>query len=182
MLRRRAFLTAALLAAVSLPAAGQKSSKAAVDLSRIDPVVTAMMAEWHVPGLALGVIKDGKVVYAKGYGYRDVEAKLPVTPRTLMAIGSNSKSFTTVILGMLVDQKKVAWDTPVISICRISRCMDEYATKHMTPRDLVVAPLGAAASRPALVRPPLLPQGTLRPAAVSWSRTPPSGPSGSTRI
>ncbi len=139
-MRRRSWLFASTLAlvAVAAPRLGLAQRRGATpDLSSIDPVVTSMMAEWHVPGLALGVIKDGKVIYAKGYGYRDVEQKLPVTPRTLMAIGSNSKSFTTVILGMLIDQKKLAWDTPVISYLPDFKLMDDYATKHMTPRDLV---------------------------------------------
>lgn len=137
-MRRRAWLLASTLALVAVAAPTQAQRRAATpDLTSIDPVVTAMMAEWHVPGLALGVIKDGQVLYAKGYGYRDVEQKLPVTPRTLMAIGSNSKSFTTVLLGMLVDQKKLAWDTPVVTYLPDFKLQDDYATQHMTPRDLV---------------------------------------------
>lgn len=137
MIRRRALLAAALLA-FALPAVAQKkAAKGAVDLSSIDPVVTAMMAEWKVPGLALGVVKDGQVVYAKGYGYRDVEAKLPVTPRTLMAIGSNTKSMTVVLMGMLVDEKKVEWDKPVKSYLPDFQMYDDYATRNLTPRDLV---------------------------------------------
>src|SRR6266699_3797730 len=55
-------------------------------LSGLDQFVTAQMTEWHVPGLALGIIQDGRVVLVKGYGFREVDHKLPVTPRTLMAI------------------------------------------------------------------------------------------------
>ncbi|MFN0180993.1 MAG: serine hydrolase [Gemmatimonadales bacterium] len=133
MLTRR-LLIALFGAGLTAPLAAQPSPP---DLSSIDPVVTAMMAEWHVPGLALGVIKDGKVVYAKGYGFRDVEASLPVTPRTLMAIGSNSKSFTVALMGMLADEKKLDWDTPVRAYLPEFQMYDEYATKHLTPRDLV---------------------------------------------
>jgi CubicO group peptidase (beta-lactamase class C family) len=133
MLSRR-HLIVLLAVGVTTPLVGQAAQP---DLTSIDPVVTAMMAEWHVPGLALGVIKDGKVVYAKGYGFRDVEASLPVTPRTVMAIGSNTKSFTVVLMGMLADEKKLDWDTPVRTYLPDFQMYDDYATKNLTPKDLV---------------------------------------------
>jgi CubicO group peptidase (beta-lactamase class C family) len=95
------------------------------------------MSAWHVPGVALGVIKDGHVLVARGFGLRDVEQKLPVTPRTLMAIGSNTKSFTVVLLGMLVDEGKLEWDRPILAYLPDFRLWDEYATTHITARDLV---------------------------------------------
>ena len=128
---------AVLLVAITSSARAQQPARPAVDLTSVDAVVAAMMTEWHVPGLALGVIKDRRVVYAKGYGYRDVESKAPVTPRTVMAIGSNSKSFTAVLLGMLADEKKLDWDTPVRTYLADFQLHDDYATKHLTPRDLV---------------------------------------------
>src|ERR1043166_4143384 len=82
-------------------------------LAGLDQFVDSQMTEWHVPGLALGIIQDGRVVLLKGYGFRNVEQKLPVTPRTLMAIGSNSKSFTVVLMSMLADSGKLDWDKPV---------------------------------------------------------------------
>jgi CubicO group peptidase (beta-lactamase class C family) len=65
------------------------------------------------PGGGRGVIQNGKVVIAKGYGYRNVEEKLPVTEETILAIGSNTKSFTVVLMGKLVDQGKLDWEKPV---------------------------------------------------------------------
>src|SRR6266498_2995569 len=106
-------------------------------LSGLDQFVTSQMTEWHVPGLALGIIQDGRVVLLKGYGFRDVDQKLPVTPRTLMAIGSNSKSFTVVLMGMLVDEKKLDWDKPVKTYLPDFKLWDDYATEKMSPRDLV---------------------------------------------
>jgi len=106
-------------------------------LSGLDQFVTSQMTEWHVPGLALGIIQDGRVVLLKGYGFRDVDQKLPVTPRTLMAIGSNSKSFTVVLMGMLVDSGKLAWDKPVRDYLPDFQLHDELASEAMTPRDLV---------------------------------------------
>ncbi|MFN0179519.1 MAG: serine hydrolase [Gemmatimonadales bacterium] len=127
-----------LLAVVAVPrgALGQQPRTFA-NFTGFDRWVTATMAEWHVPGLAVAAIKDGQIVLAKGYGYRDVETREPVTPRTVMAIGSNSKSFTVVLMGMLVDEKKLAWDTPVRSYLPEFEMWDEVATREMTPRDLV---------------------------------------------
>ncbi|KPJ90148.1 MAG: hypothetical protein AMS18_11420 [Gemmatimonas sp. SG8_17] len=95
------------------------------------------MEEWHVPGVAVGAIKDGAVVLLEGYGYRDLESKLPVTPRTLMAIGSNSKSFTVVLMAQLVDNGQLDWDAPVRDFLPSFRLHDDYATSNMRVRDLV---------------------------------------------
>ena len=102
-----------------------------------DDFVTATMSEWHVPGLAVGVVRDGNVVLAKGFGYRDREARLPMTERTTMPIGSNSKSFTVTLLAMLVDQGVLEWDRPVREYLPDFRLYDDFATAEMTPRDLV---------------------------------------------
>jgi CubicO group peptidase (beta-lactamase class C family) len=80
---------------------------------------------------------DGQVVYLRGHGLRDLERKLPVTPKTLFAIGSSSKAFTTFALGSLVDQGKLEWDKPVINYMPDLRLYDPSATLRITPRDLV---------------------------------------------
>src|SRR4051794_15306460 len=82
----------------------------------LDDFVTAVMKEFKVPGVSLAVVKDGKVVAVRGYGERITEKKLPVTGRTLFAIGSISKSFTVTALGILVDEKKLKWDTKVSDV------------------------------------------------------------------
>ena len=102
-----------------------------------DAFVTGVMEDWTIPGVAVGVIRDGEIVLARGFGYRDIEAELPVTEHTTMAIGSNSKSFTVTLMGMLVDQGKLEWDTPVRDYLPDFRLHDEFATAEMTPRDLV---------------------------------------------
>jgi len=94
------------------PATEKKSSET---FQGFDEFVKALMVEWKVPGLSIAVVKDGNIVLLKGYGYRDVQKKLPVTPRTLMPIGSNTKAFTASVLGTLVDEKKLDWDEPVRS-------------------------------------------------------------------
>jgi len=126
-------LNALFVSSVVLAQAGPKP----LDVPAIDRYVTAVMTEWKVTGLSVGIIRDGQVVLAKGYGYRDVEQKLPVTPRTLMAIGSNTKSFTTVLMAMLADSGKLDWEKPVRDYLPDFQLWDAYATREMTPRDLV---------------------------------------------
>jgi len=131
--------TPALVGQAGPPAAPTSRSAISGDraLRGLDDFVARVMKEWQVPGLALGVIQDGKPVLLKGYGYRDVEKRLPVTPRTLMAIGSNTKSFTVVLMGMLADSGKLEWDKPVRTYLPDFQLYDDFATREMTPRDLV---------------------------------------------
>lgn len=119
-----------------LAAAQQPASEAA--FRDIDPFIESVIKEWKVPGLAIAVIQDGKVILSKGYGYRDVEKGLPVTPRTLFAIGSISKSFTATVLGMLSDEGKLDWDKPVRAYMPDFQLHDAAATAQMTARDLVI--------------------------------------------
>lgn len=136
-MRVRFRLALAVVAAVTVAPRLGAQAKAPADLRGFDEWVASVMGEWHVPGLAVGAIKDGALVLSKGYGRRDVEGNLPVTPQTVMGIGSNSKSFTVVLMGMLVDERKLAWDTPVRTYLPDFQLYDEFATRDMTPRDLV---------------------------------------------
>ncbi len=108
-----------------------------LNLEGFDAFVEKVMKDWKVPGLSLAIVKEGKIVYAKGYGYRDVAKKLPVTPDTLFAIGSNSKSFTAAALGILADEGKLDFDKPVREYLPDFRLYDEYATANLRVRDLV---------------------------------------------
>ena len=129
------FVSCVLLFAV--PAAVQRTAAMADPFDGFDAYVQQVMGDWKVPGLAVGAIKDGKVVLAKGYGYRDVEKQLPVTEKTLMAIGSNSKSFTVTLMGILSDQQKLEWEKPVREYLPDFQLQDPVATQQMTPIDLV---------------------------------------------
>ncbi len=95
------------------------------------------MEDWQVPGLALAVVRGGDVVLMKGYGLRDREKGLPVTEHTLFAIGSSTKAFTTFAMGRLVDAGELDFDDPVVTYLPELRLEDEYATLHLTPRDMV---------------------------------------------
>lgn len=135
----RSYRLALLIACVPAPAIAQGARRPTpANLNGLDEYVNRVMQEWHVPGLALGIIRDGQPVVLKGYGLADVETRRPVTPRTLMAIGSNSKSFTVVLMGMLVDSGKLDWDTPVRQYLPDFQLHDAFATQEMRPRDLVI--------------------------------------------
>jgi CubicO group peptidase (beta-lactamase class C family) len=108
-----------------------------LDVASIDRYVATVMSEWKVPGLSIGIIREGQVILAKGYGFRDVEQQLPMTPRTLLAIGSNTKSFTVVLLSMLADAGKLDFEKPVRDYLPDFQLHDEYAAREMTPRDLL---------------------------------------------
>jgi CubicO group peptidase (beta-lactamase class C family) len=116
---------------------GDPAEAAKQALAGYEPFVDKMIADWHVPGLAIAVVNGGQVVYAKGFGYRDVEKKLPVTPDTLFAIGSATKAFTTFTLGTLVDEGKLDWDKPVRTFLPGFQMYDPNSTASITPRDLV---------------------------------------------
>ncbi len=114
-----------------------KAEKAKMLLNDFDPLIEKAIQDFQVPGVAVGVVVDGHVVYAKGFGYRNLEEKLPVTPETLFAIGSCTKAFTTFVIGNLVDEGKMEWDQPVIDILPEFRLWDQYATTNVTMRDLL---------------------------------------------
>ena len=80
------------------------------------------MKTFEVPGMAVAVVKDGKVVLAKGYGVRKLGEPAPVDAQTLFGIASNTKAFTATALGLLVEEGKIEWDAPVIATCPGSRC------------------------------------------------------------
>ncbi|UCE21706.1 MAG: serine hydrolase, partial [Candidatus Aminicenantes bacterium] len=106
-------------------------------LKGLDKFITERMEEWKVPGLAISVIQDDRLVYSKGFGFRDVEKNLPVTPQTLFAIGSCTKAFTAVTMGILVDEGQLEWDRPLKEYLPTFKLKDSFAAERMTPRDLV---------------------------------------------
>lgn len=115
---------------------GQKADPAA-KLAGMDDFINGALKSWQVPGLSLAVIADGKVVWAKGFGQRNIEKNLPMTADTLLPIGSITKSFTALLMGMLVDEGKLEWDKPVRTYVPEFRAADEMLTARLTPRDLV---------------------------------------------
>jgi len=106
-------------------------------LEGFDTFAEATLKDWTVPGAAVVVVKDGEVVLSRGYGLRDVAQGLEVTPRTIFAIGSSTKAFTTMTLALLVDEGTLDWDTPIRQYLPTFTLYDTFATARMTARDLV---------------------------------------------
>ncbi|MGQ9673750.1 MAG: serine hydrolase [Candidatus Aminicenantales bacterium] len=121
----------------SLARAADPVAQARQSLAGFDEVITKALQEIKVPGLAFAVVKDKEVVMAKGYGFRDLENKLPMTSDTLLAIGSASKAFTTFALGTLADAGKMEWDKPVRTYIPWFKLADPVLAERLTPRDLV---------------------------------------------
>jgi len=121
----------------SLTAGAAAAEKTTGALDGFDAVVTKTIADWDTPGVAIAIVRDGKVVWANGFGKRDVARDLPVTTKTLFAIGSTTKAFTTFVMGTLVDEGKLAWDVPVRTYLPKFALEDPVASEHITPRDLV---------------------------------------------
>lgn len=131
-------LLALLLAAVPLArTAAQPADSAGKPLAGFADFVETARSAWEVPGLAMAIVSGGEVVFAQGFGRRDVEANLPVTADTLFAIGSCTKAFTTFVLGTLVDEGKLEWDRPLREVLPGFRLRDPAASELLTPRDLV---------------------------------------------
>ncbi len=104
----------------------------------LDPLVQRTMETFEVPGMAIAVVKDGKIVLARGYGVRKRGEPTPVTPDTLFGIASNTKAFTAAALAMLVEEGKLQWDDRVIDHLPSFQMYDPYVTRELTLRDLLV--------------------------------------------
>ena len=128
-------LTSLLLAGLAFPALAQAS---------LDAVVEQCRKAFQVPGIAVAVVKDGKVVTAKGYGVRKIGDPAPVTPRTRFGIASNTKVFTAAALAMLVDEGKLAWDDRVVDRLPGFQMSDPYVTREMRIQDLLCHRSGLA--------------------------------------
>ena len=104
----------------------------------LDTYVAEVMKAFEVPGRALAVVKDGKVLLAKGYGVRKMGDPAPVDGKTQFGIASNTKVFTATALALLVEEGKLAWDAPVIRYLPGFAMYDPYVTRELTIRDLLV--------------------------------------------
>jgi CubicO group peptidase (beta-lactamase class C family) len=104
---------------------------------QIDSLVERTLKVFDVPGIAVAVVKDGKVIHAKGYGVRSLNTKQKVDGNTLFGIASNSKAFTAAALGMLIDEGKLNWDDRVTDYIPEFKMYNPYVTDAFTIRDLL---------------------------------------------
>ena len=112
-------------------------SAQALTSSAIDSLVEKTLIAFDVPGIAVGVIKDGKLIHAKGYGVRSLNTMQKLDENTLFGIASNSKAFTAASLGILVDEGKIKWDDKVRDYIPEFKLYNPYVTEEFTIRDLL---------------------------------------------
>lgn len=103
----------------------------------LDGLVARVLKTFEVPGLSLAIVKDGQVLLARGYGLKRLDQPDPVDSRTLFGIASNSKVFTAVALGMLVDEGKIRWEAPVIDYLPEFQMFDPAVSREIAVRDLL---------------------------------------------
>lgn len=134
---KKVALTLLLLSALS--AVAQKRNVTPVDqrLVGVDEKLQALLADWHVAGFAVAVVEKNKIVYAKGFGYRDLANKKPVTPNTLFAIGSCSKAFTSGLLGILRGDSKLSFDEKPSTYLPDLRFFNDEMNAAITVKDLM---------------------------------------------
>ncbi len=111
-------------------------------LQGFDDYVNKAIKDWEVPGVAIAVVKDDKVVFAKGYGVRELGKPEKVDENTMFAIGSSSKAFTAAAIAMLVDDGKLKWDDHATKYLPGFQLFDPYVTREMTVRDLLSHRIG----------------------------------------
>lgn len=104
---------------------------------QIDSLTEKVLTTFDVPGIAVAVVKDGKVIHAKGYGVRSLKSTQKVDENTLFGIASNTKAFTAAALGILIDEKKLTWDTKVTDVIPEFKMFDPYVTAEFTISDLL---------------------------------------------
>jgi CubicO group peptidase (beta-lactamase class C family) len=138
---RLAFLLFLLLA---LPGPAGVAVAQEVDLEALDGWIEALMDDWPTPGLAVGIVKDDSLVFARGYGSRRLGEDAPVDEHTLFAVASNSKAFTVAVLGMLVEEGTIGWDDRVIDHMPNFRMSDPWVTREIRIRDLLTHRSGLA--------------------------------------
>ena len=112
------------------------------DLKALDTFIARTMKEYQVPGAAIAVVQDGKVVLAKGYGVRDVTKPGAVDANTIFQLASVTKSLTATAVATVVDEGKLDWDTPVFNYLPEFVGYDPYMTRWLTERDLLAMRTG----------------------------------------
>jgi CubicO group peptidase (beta-lactamase class C family) len=108
-----------------------------VDPYAIDKAVNSNLKTWQIPGAAIAIVLNDRIVYVKGYGTKEAGGTEPVTPETLFQIASTSKAFTSAAMALLVDEQKVAWDDPVREHLDYFHLADPCADASVTVRDML---------------------------------------------
>lgn len=129
MILKRLIILALFLSSITL--------SAQIKEAELDKLIQETLTTFDVPGISVGIFKDGKEVYAKGHGVRSLTTKKDMNDNTLVGVASNSKGFTCFALAMMVDAGKLKWDDPVRKYIPEFQLQDSWVTENFTVRDLV---------------------------------------------
>lgn len=136
-MRRPRLVPTAVLVVMGLAALGREATGEPRLPDDFAPLVRRLMARDQIPGVAVGVVERGRLAFARGFGYRDVDKRLPVTADTLFPLGSCSKAFTATAIALLADESRIALDAPVRAYLPDFSLRDPVASATLTPRDLL---------------------------------------------
>lgn len=145
--RRKTGSWAAVIALLGLAAGAPLTAQDAVlakKLQGFDFYMARILKDWNAPGIGVGIVVGDKLAFFKGYGYRDHGRKLPITEATLFQIASNTKLFTAVAAGMLVEEGRLTWDQPVRDAVPGLRFSDDRLNASVTLRDMLSHRTGIA--------------------------------------
>ena len=112
------------------------------DLEHLDAYFKQVVADWEVPGMTIGIVKDGKLIFSKGYGVKEIGKNEAPDPNTLYAIASNSKAFTTAVIAMLVQEGKLSWNQKVQEILPYFQLYDPAVSSMTAVKDLLCHRVG----------------------------------------
>lgn len=143
---KHVFLSAASLALLASPSFAQTAidapdvprvASASTALDGLDEYIEGARQSWQVPGLAIAIVQDDRIIYSRGFGVREEGKPGKVDADTVFAIGSATKAFTAAALGMLVDERKIGWDGAVHDYMPAFELHDPYVTRQVSVRDLL---------------------------------------------
>jgi CubicO group peptidase (beta-lactamase class C family) len=113
------------------------SALAQVDTKPLDKYFAQALTDWEVPGMAVAIVKDGEIIFAKGYGVLEEGKKKKVDEHSMFAIASNTKAFISASLAHLVWEQKISWDDKVVEHLPYFELYDAYSTHETTLRDIL---------------------------------------------
>lgn len=126
-----------LLVSTGSFAQSKKGNQPDKRLAGLDTALSRLLTDWNAAGFAVAVVEKNKIIYSKGFGYRDYEKKLPVTPNTLFAIGSCTKAFTSSLIGILEKQERLKLDDKVTDVLPGFHFYNKDMDNNITVRDLM---------------------------------------------
>lgn len=138
-MKKRLFLVAMF---VSITLFGH--SGANVDFKQLDGYYAKMTKDWDIPGVSIGIVHDGKLIFAGNYGVLEEGKNTQPNKDTLYAIASNSKAFTSAIIGMLVQEGKLDWNDKIRKYLPYFELYDPWLSNEVTVRDILSHRVGLA--------------------------------------